>query len=132
MAKSLVNAQCVVSCRVVWGWGSEPPLHCRAILDTGNAANTLVVKELAIRLGLVDADGIPTEALGRSVAWMEVRGAVAGATDLIPTVTLAYRIKGKQMVVKAGVTESKMGCDVLICRREIASFEKDGYTLSAQ
>ncbi len=39
---------------------------------------------------------------------------------------------GKRMHVVAGLTEARLGCDLLISRREIADFESDGYRLSAR
>jgi hypothetical protein len=78
---------------------------CNACLDTGNGGCTLIVKAMAIRMGLVDGFGNPA---GGRTRWVSVRGVVAGATERIPTVTLVYRIKGKQMVVEAGVTEAAM------------------------
>ena len=39
---------------------------------------------------------------------------------------------GKRMHVVAGLTEARLGCDLLISRHEIAEFESDGYRLSAR
>lgn len=36
------------------------------------------------------------------------------------------------MTVTAGVTEARMGCDLLVSRHEIAQFEADGYRFSAR
>ena len=36
------------------------------------------------------------------------------------------------MHVVAGLTEARLGCDLLISRHEIAEFESDGYRLSAR
>lgn len=102
---------------------------CQACLDTGNGGCTLVVKELAIRMGLVDGFGNPK---GGRTRMVHVQGVVAGASERIPTVTLVYRLKGKEMVVEAGVTSAAMGCDLLVSRRDIARFEEDGYTLTAR
>ncbi len=41
-------------------------------------------------------------------------------------------LAGKKMHVVAGLTEARLGCDLLISRREIAEFELDGYRLSAR
>ena len=102
---------------------------CNACLDTGNGGCTLIVKEMAIRMGLVDGFGNP---VGGRTRMVSVQGVVAGASERIPTVTMVYRIKGKEMVVEAGVTSANMGCDLLVSRREIAQFEDDGYTLTAR
>ena len=39
---------------------------------------------------------------------------------------------GKRMHIVAGLTDARLGCDLLISRREIAEFESDGYRLSAR
>ena len=39
---------------------------------------------------------------------------------------------GKKMHVTAGVTKAHMGCDLLICRREIAELISDGYTFDVR
>lgn len=36
------------------------------------------------------------------------------------------------MHVVAGLTEARLGCDLLISRREIAEFENDGYRFTAR
>ena len=41
-------------------------------------------------------------------------------------------VAGKRLHVVAGLTEARLGCDLLISRREIAEFESDGYRLSAR
>ena len=113
-------------CRDVSGsWYSA-----RACLDTGNGGGTLVTKNLAIKLGLVDGFGRP--AGGGSVRMVTVRGVVAGASERVPVVSgLTYRIKGKEMTVDAGVTECDFDCDLLISRAEIMAFEADGYKFTA-
>lgn len=113
-------------CRDVSGsWYSA-----RACLDTGNGGGTLVTKNLAIKLGLVDGFGRP--AGGGSVRMVTVRGVVAGASERVPVVSgLTYRIKGKEMTVDAGVTECDLDCDLLISRAEIMAFEADGYKFTA-
>jgi hypothetical protein len=63
---------------------------------------------------------------------VEVRGVVEGAAERIPRTTIAYRIKGKVMVVEAGITNAAMGCDLLVARSDISEFERDGYTLTAR
>lgn len=68
---------------------------CSACLDTGNGGCTLVAKEVAVRMGLADWFGNP---IGGRTRWVAVRGVVAGASEKIPTVTLAYRIKGEAPV----------------------------------
>ena len=99
-------------CRDVSGsWYSA-----RACLDTGNGGGTLVTKNLAIKLGLVDGFGRPTG--GGSVRMMTGRGVGAGASERVPVVSgLTYRIKGKEMTVDAGVTECDFDCDLLISAR---------------
>lgn len=113
-------------CRDVSGsWYSA-----RACLDTGNGGGTLVTKNLAVKLGLVDGFGRP--AGGGSVRTWTVCGVVAGASERVPVVSgLTYRIKGKEMTVDAGVTECDMDCDLLISRAEIMAFEADGYKFTA-
>lgn len=113
-------------CRDVSGsWYSA-----RACLDTGNGGGTLVTKNLAVKLGLVDGFGRP--AGGGSVRMWTVRGVVAGASERVPVVSgLTYRIKGKEMTVDAGVTECDLDCDLLISRAEIMAFEADGYKFTA-
>ena len=69
---------------------------------------------------------------GRLREIVEVRGVVEGASERVPMTTLVYRIKGKEMCVQAGITGAALGCDLLISRREIAEFERDGYTLTAR
>ena len=111
---------------VTGGWYSA-----RACLDTGNGGGTLVTKNLAIKLGLVDGFGRPVGP--GPVRWQVVRGVVAGASERVPIVSgLTYRIKGKEMCVDAGVTNAELGdCDLLIARAEIMQFESDGYTFTA-
>ena len=103
---------------------------CSACLDTGNGGCTLIVRSLAVRMGLCDAFGNPTR--GGFARFVEVRGVVEGASERVPMTTLVYRIKGKEMCVQAGITGAALGCDLLISRREIAEFERDGYTLTAR
>lgn len=100
-----------------------------AVLDTGNAGCTLITRSFARQLGLVDMHGNPTQAYSRTI---RVQGVVAGAFEMIKTLNITYEIKGKRMHVVAGLTEARLGCDLLISRREIADFESDGYRLSAR
>ena len=111
---------------VTGGWYSA-----RACLDTGNGGGTLVTKNLAVKLGLVDGFGRPVGP--GPVRWQVVRGVVAGASERVPIVSgLTYRIKGKEMCVDAGVTNAELGdCELLISRAEIMQFESDGYTFTA-
>ena len=106
---------CEVSRRVM-GW-----VPLTACLDTGNAGCTLMHRRAAIRAGLCDGFGRPTGGARGSV---EVRGVVEGAAERIPRTTIAYRIKGKVMVVEAGITTEAMGCDLLVARSDIAEFER--------
>lgn len=108
------------------GMGWVPLTAC---LDTGNAGCTLIHRDAAIAAGLCDGFGRPTGGARGSV---EVRGVVEGAAERIPRTTIAYRIKGKVMVVEAGITNAAMGCDLLVARSDIAEFERDGYTLTAR
>ncbi len=108
------------------GMGWVPLTAC---LDTGNAGCTLIHRRAAIAAGLCDGFGRPTGGARGSV---EVRGVVEGAAERIPRTTIAYRIKGKVMVVEAGITNAAMGCDLLVARSDIAEFERDGYTLTAR
>ena len=108
------------------GMGWVPLTAC---LDTGNAGCTLIHRSAAILAGLCDGFGRPTGGARGSV---EVRGVVEGAAERIPRTTIAYRIKGKVMVVEAGITNAAMGCDLLVARSDIAEFERDGYTLTAR
>lgn len=103
---------------------------CSACLDTGNGGCTLIARSLAVRMGLCDAFGNPTG--GGFARFVEVRGVVEGASERVPMTTLVYRIKGKEMCVQVGITGAALGCDLLISRREIAEFERDGYTLTAR
>ena len=82
----------------MWPWYTA-----RACLDTGNGGCTLIVRDLAIRLGLVNGFGNPIG--GGRVRWVDVRGVVAGASEKIPIVSLCYRIK--------------VGC----CRRLVSDLE---------
>ena len=45
--------------------------------------------------------------------------------------TLTYRLKGKEITCRAGITHARLGCDLLIARREIQEFERSGYTFKA-
>lgn len=100
-----------------------------AVLDTGNAGHTLITRSFARQLALVDVHGNPTQAYSRTI---RVQGVVAGAFEMIKTLNITYEIKGKKMHITAGLTEARLGCDLLISRREIAEFESDGYRLSAR
>lgn len=100
-----------------------------AILDTGNAGCTLITRSFARQLGLVDMHGNPTQAYSRQI---RVQGVVAGAFEMIKTLNISYEIKGKKMHIVAGLTEARLGCDLLISRQDIIQFEADGYRLSAR
>ncbi len=39
---------------------------------------------------------------------------------------------GKKMYITAGVTEAKLGCDLLLSCREIAQFVSDGFTFDVR
>ena len=103
---------------------------CNACLDTGNGGCTLIVRRTAIRMGLCDGYGNPLA--GGRTRYVHVRGVVEGASEKVPTATIEYRIKGKTMIVDAGITGAEMGCDLLVSRAEIARFEDDGFTLRAR
>ena len=100
----------------------------RACLDTGNAGCTLIQKHVAQVLGLCDALGRPTESRWEK---QSVNGVVAGASEMIYMCTLTYRLKGKEITCRAGITHARLGCDLLIARREIQEFERSGYTFKA-
>lgn len=100
----------------------------RACLDTGNGGCTLIQKHIAQTLGLCDALGGPTESRWEKQA---VQGVVAGASEMIYCCTLTYRLKGKEITCRAGITHARIGCDLLISRREIQEFERSGYTFRA-
>ncbi len=100
----------------------------RACLDTGNAGCTLIQKHVAQVLGLCDALGRPTESRWEK---QSVHGVVAGASEMIYMCTLTYRLKGKEITCRAGITHARLGCDLLIARREIQEFERSGYTFKA-
>jgi len=89
----------------------------------------LITRPLAQRLGILDARGHPSQA---RVRWITVNGVVEGASERIPTTAITYRIKGKVVKAVVGVTGARLGCDLLISRREILAFESDGYCLSAR
>ena len=105
---------------------------CSACLDTGNGGCTLIVRSLAVRMGLSATRLESDEGRLSLLRFVEVRGVVEGASERVPMTTLVYRIKGKEMCVQAGITGAALGCDLLISRREIAEFERDGYTLTAR
>jgi hypothetical protein len=81
-------------------------------------------------MGLCDGYGNPLA--GGRMRYVHVRGVVEGASEKVPTTTIEYRIKGKTMIVDAGITGAEMGCDLLVSRAEIARFEDDGFTLRAR
>ncbi|KAL3158490.1 hypothetical protein ABBQ38_010722 [Trebouxia sp. C0009 RCD-2024] len=60
---------------------------------------------------------------------VRVQGVVAGAYEMLRTLNITYEIKGKRMHSRAGLTEARLDCDLLINLREIAEFESDGYRL---
>ncbi|CAK0787452.1 hypothetical protein CVIRNUC_010672 [Coccomyxa viridis] len=101
------------------------PHPARALLDSGNGGCTLICRDFAARLGLVDASGRPRQA---SVRLTTVRGVVAGASEQIPLMALSYELRGKKMHITAGVTGAKLGCDLLLSCREIAQFISDGFS----
>ena len=99
---------------------------CRAVLDTGNAGPTLITRELAIRVGIIEPgrparDRYATPSLLPRT--LEVRGVVAGATERLPMCTFAYRLRGRTMSTSAGITTAKLGCDVLVSLRDIREWE---------
>jgi len=100
----------------------------RACLDTGNGGFTLIQKHIAQTLGLCDALGRPTQSRWEK---RSVQGVVAGVSESLYRCTLTYRLKGKEITCKAGITHARLGCDLLISRREIQEFERSGYTFRA-
>jgi len=100
----------------------------KACLDTGNGGCTLIQQHVAQALGLCDALGRPTESNRQKI---RVQGVVAGAAEMIYQCTLTYRIKGKEMTCKAGITKGMGGLPLLISRREIQEFERCGYKFKA-
>ena len=64
----------------------------------------------ARRLGLLDERGLPRQARVRHVS---VHGAVAGAAERIPLMTLTYELRGIRRTVDDGVSEARLGCAVL-------------------
>ena len=57
----------------------------------GNGGCTLICRDFAARLGLVDASGRPKQS---SVRLTTVRGVVAGASEQIPLMALSYELRG--------------------------------------
>ena len=57
----------------------------------GNGGCTLICRDFAARLGLVDACGRPRQS---SVRLTTVRGVVAGASEQIPLMALSYELRG--------------------------------------
>ena len=101
-----------------------------ALLDTGNEGMTLIFRGTALRAGLCDAGGMPL-GVGR-VQWTPpIRGVVAGATERLLMLDLEYEMKGKTVRTRGAITGTHLGCDLLICRRDILMFQNDGFTLSA-
>ena len=68
---------------------STANLSCSAC--AGNGGCTLICRDFAARLGLVDASGRPRQA---SVRLTTVRGVVAGASEQIPLMALSYELRG--------------------------------------
>ena len=96
-----------------------------AVLDTGNEGMTLIFRGTALRAGLCDAGGMPL--CSSRVQWTPpIRGVVAGATERLPMLDLEYEMKGKTVRTRGAVTGSHLGCDLLICRRDILMFQNDG------
>ena len=61
--------------------------------------------------------------------------AVMLATHAVAHLTMTIRLlmpAGKRMHIVAGLTEARLGCELLISRREIAEFENDGYRFTAR
>uniref|UniRef100_A0A7S1XB68 Peptidase A2 domain-containing protein n=1 Tax=Tetraselmis chuii TaxID=63592 RepID=A0A7S1XB68_9CHLO len=100
------------------------PHTASAVLDTGNAGNTMITRRVASSLGLMSHLGA-----ARTVA---VRGVVAGATERVPVIPITYELKGKRLCVMAAVTDADLGCDVLMSVHDIRLFESDGYRLSTR
>ncbi|CAL5224520.1 g7217 [Coccomyxa viridis] len=101
----------------------------RAVLDSGNAGCTLIMRRFAARLGLVDENGRPKQ---DNVRLTTVHGVVAGASEKVPLMRLNYELQGRRMLITAGVSEATLGCDVLLSRREIAEFLSDGFTFDVR
>ena len=99
----------------------------KACLDTGNGGCTLIQQHVAQALGLCDALGRPTESNRQKI---RIKGVVEGATEMIYQCTLTYRIKGKEMTCKAGISKG-ICVPLLISRREIQEFERCGYKFKA-
>ena len=109
---------------------SGQTITAAALLDTGNEGCTLITRGAALRSGLGDSAGMPIGS-GR-VQWTPpVHGVVAGATECLPMLDISYELKGKTVHVRAAITQAHLGCDMIICRKEILMFQNDGFHLSA-
>ncbi len=62
----------------------------------GNGGCTLIKRDLARQLGLVDEAGWPTQAGTRTTT---VHGVVAGASERIPLMNLTYELRGMPSVL---------------------------------
>ena len=60
-------------------------------VHAGNSSHTMITTHFARQLGLVDFDGRPTQAVGRTV---RSRGVVLGAYEDCHVINIQYKIKG--------------------------------------
>ena len=84
---------------------SAANLSCPAY--AGNGGCTLICRDFAARLGLVDAAGRPRQA---SVRLTTVRGVVAGASEQIPLMALSYELRGGS---PSSAASAQMHCHAL-------------------
>ena len=104
-----------------YGWQSAS-----AFLDTGNQHMTIVDTHFARRHAIYQPSeaaaifgGEPTgSGLGQAEAWTTVHGVVPGASSRAPVVTIALKIRGEEMIIRAIVSEMQghdllLGVDVL-------------------
>ena len=102
---------------------NETGISMRAVLDTGNGGPTVIARRAAGRLGLLNE---------RPLGHVRMTGVVEGAHETSPLVMLTYTLKGKTITRKACIGSDSMGCELLISRKDIVDFEREGYRLSAR
>ena len=110
-------------------------LECKglhAILDTGNAMQTMISQQVAMQLGLITRDGKPNQATKETV---KVRGVVSGASEQAWQVHAKIVIRTNHEELVATTLEGTMcvspgnnlGCDILVSASHIKELQRRGY-----
>lgn len=88
--KQPVNSSDNLTCRMSYV-GCSVLSQIMVCAHAGNASYTMITRSFAARLQLVDENGRPRQS---NVRMTTVRGAVAGASEQVPLMSLSYELRG--------------------------------------